>query len=200
MNDRALQKTYLKKNTVPTKKARQKAPLESFVRLQLLKITYGPFKTGKSLTDTEDLRECPLSSRTEKDAVLARQPSSLHTPSHFSVWLVFQIGNYKRKKKKKRRKKKRIETVRQFYYKIKTNIYLKKTVSLSSLFIHEPMLFLSIIFWSERNNFSFWSNSAPAKGVSPIRCTQLHLAQMKNILNWVNMVSKTTVCLSKTVL
>lgn len=47
---------------------------------------------GEIHTDREDLRECPLSSRTAKEAG-ARQPSSLHTPSHFRVWLVFNIGN-----------------------------------------------------------------------------------------------------------
>lgn len=73
---------------------RQKAPLLSFISIRLLKMCFKKL-SEKSLTEREDLRECPLSSRTEKDAVLARQPSSLHTPSHFSVWLVFQIGNYK---------------------------------------------------------------------------------------------------------
>lgn len=48
---------------------------------------------GETHTDREDLRECPLSSRTAKEAPGARQPSSLHTPSHFRVWLVFNIGN-----------------------------------------------------------------------------------------------------------
>lgn len=43
------------------------------------------------------MREWPLSWRTAKDAVLARQPSSRHTPSHLTVWLVFQMGNCKRR-------------------------------------------------------------------------------------------------------
>lgn len=102
------------------------------------------------------------------------------------------------KKIKKRRKNKRIETGRQFCYKIKHTFPWKNPLSLSSLFTHEPMLFLSKRLWSERNHFSFWFNSAPAKRVSPNRCTLPHLAPMKNILNWVNMVSETTICLSKT--
>lgn len=48
----------------------------------------------KANTESEDLREWPLSSLTAKEAVRARQPSSRHTPSHFKVWLVFHIGNY----------------------------------------------------------------------------------------------------------
>lgn len=45
------------------------------------------------LTERDDFSECPLSFRTAKDAVLERQPSSRHTPSHLTVWLVFQMGN-----------------------------------------------------------------------------------------------------------
>lgn len=44
-------------------------------------------------TERADFSECPLSSRTAKEALRARQPSSLHTPSHFSVWLVTPRGN-----------------------------------------------------------------------------------------------------------
>lgn len=44
-------------------------------------------------TERADFSECPLSSRTAKEALRARQPSSLHTPSHFSVWLVLPRGN-----------------------------------------------------------------------------------------------------------
>lgn len=50
-------------------------------------------KTPGERADSEDLREWPLSSLTAKDAVRARQPSSLHTPSHLRVWLVFHTGN-----------------------------------------------------------------------------------------------------------
>lgn len=42
--------------------------------------------------ERDDFSECPLSFRTANDAVLERQPSSLHTPSHLTVWLVFQMG------------------------------------------------------------------------------------------------------------
>lgn len=45
------------------------------------------------LTESEDLSEWPLSWRTANEAVRARQPNSRHTPSHFSVWLVFSRGN-----------------------------------------------------------------------------------------------------------
>lgn len=48
-----------------------------------------------ALTEREDFSECPLSFRTAKDAALERQPSSRHTPSHLTVWLVFQTGNCK---------------------------------------------------------------------------------------------------------
>ncbi|TNN40461.1 hypothetical protein EYF80_049361 [Liparis tanakae] len=46
---------------------------------------------------------------TDTDALRARQPSSRHTPSHFSVWLVLPRGNCRRtgkKKKEEERKKK----------------------------------------------------------------------------------------------
>lgn len=48
----------------------------------------------RRLTEREDFREWPLSSLTAKDAVRAKQPNSLQTPSHFRVWFVLQIGNY----------------------------------------------------------------------------------------------------------
>ena len=50
-------------------------------------------------TERADFSECPLSSRTAKEALRARQPSSLHTPSHFNVWLVIPRGNCRRKGK-----------------------------------------------------------------------------------------------------
>lgn len=49
----------------------------------------------KALTERDDFSECPLSFRTAKDATLERQPSSRQTPSHLTVWLVFQVGNCK---------------------------------------------------------------------------------------------------------
>lgn len=51
---------------------------------------------GRALTESEDFSECPLSLRTAKDAVLERQPSSRHTPSHLTVWLVLHTGNCRR--------------------------------------------------------------------------------------------------------
>lgn len=49
-------------------------------------------------TERADFSECPLSSRTAKEALRARQPSSLHTPSHFSMWPVGPTGNYREMK------------------------------------------------------------------------------------------------------
>lgn len=46
-------------------------------------------------TDREDLREWPLSSRTANEAPGGRQASSLHTPSHFRLWLVVHSGNWR---------------------------------------------------------------------------------------------------------
>jgi hypothetical protein len=51
------------------------------------------FLKEQNLTEREDFSECPLSFRTAKEAVLERQPSSRHTPSHLTVWLVFHMGN-----------------------------------------------------------------------------------------------------------
>ena len=53
----------------------------------------------KSLTERDDFSECPLSFRTAKDATLERQPSSRQTPSHLTVWLVFQVGNCEQTRK-----------------------------------------------------------------------------------------------------
>ena len=63
-------------------------------------LTHVYSKTQGERADSDDLRECPLSSLTAKDAVRARQPSSLHTPSHLRVWLVLHTGNWYRKKKR----------------------------------------------------------------------------------------------------
>lgn len=57
--------------------------------------TPGPPRTRRGLTDRDDFSEWPLSFRTAKDAVRARQPSSRHTPSHLTVWLVLHTGNCK---------------------------------------------------------------------------------------------------------
>lgn len=57
--------------------------------------TPGPPRTRRVLTDRDDFSEWPLSFRTAKDAVRARQPSSRHTPSHLTVWLVLHTGNCK---------------------------------------------------------------------------------------------------------
>lgn len=55
----------------------------------------GRHTPSKALTERDDFSECPLSFRTAKDAALERQPSSRQTPSHLTVWLVFQVGNCK---------------------------------------------------------------------------------------------------------
>lgn len=44
-------------------------------------------------TERADFKEWPLSSRTAKEVLRAKQPSSLQTPSHLSVWLVTPTGN-----------------------------------------------------------------------------------------------------------
>lgn len=53
-------------------------------------------RKSRGRTERADFNEWPLSSRTAKEVLRAKQPSSLQTPSHFSVWLLAPRGNCKR--------------------------------------------------------------------------------------------------------
>jgi hypothetical protein len=92
--------TIIKNMTSTMNRTDKKKKTNTMHYINRYELTHVYSKTQGERADSDDLRECPLSSLTAKDAVRARQPSSLHTPSHLRVWLVLHTGNWYRKKKR----------------------------------------------------------------------------------------------------